>query len=50
MKAEIIMVVDGKEYVYGTYPFGNAAEKERVNQIAEMVRDQRKIEVYVAKV
>lgn len=49
MKAKIIMIVDGEEYPYGTYPFETPEEVLKVNKIAEKVREQRKIEVYVAE-
>lgn len=49
MKAKIIMIVDGEEYPYGTYPFETPEEVLKVNQIVEKVREQRKIEVYVAE-
>ena len=35
MKAKIIMIVDGEEYPYGTYPFETPEEVLKVNQIAE---------------
>ena len=40
----VVMVVDGCEYVYGRYEDAN-----RANEIAMMVRDERKIWVYVEK-
>ena len=42
---QIIMVVDGCEYVYGTYN-----DRHRANEIAMQVRDQRQIWVYVIEV
>ena len=41
MKASIIMVFDGEEYVYGTYPFNTNAEKDKVNELAMQIHDER---------
>ena len=50
MQAEIVMVIDGEEYIYGTYPFGTDVEKNKVNNLAIKIRDERECEVYVRKV
>lgn len=47
MKAKIIMVFGNEEYEYGTYPFSTNEEKNRVNEIAMRVRDERKCGIYV---
>lgn len=47
MQAQIIMVVDGEEYIYGTYPFSTNEEKNKVNEIAMKIRDERNIGTYV---
>ena len=50
MKASIIMVFDGEEYVYGTYPFNTNAEKDKVNELAMQIRDERACGIYVSEV
>ena len=50
MKAKIIMVFDGEEYVYGTYPFVTNAEKNRVNELAIQIRTERGCDAYVQEV
>jgi hypothetical protein len=47
MKAEIIMVIDGEEYVYGRYPFETYGQRDKVNELAMKVRDERGVDVYV---
>lgn len=47
MTAKIIMVVDGEEYEYGTYPFETSEQKEKVNVLAMKIRDERKCQTYV---
>lgn len=50
MKAQIVMIVDGQEYVYGTYPFSTDAEKTKVNELALKIRGERQVETYVKRV
>lgn len=50
MKASIIMIFDGEEYVYGTYPFNTNAEKDKVNELAMQIRDERNCGTYVLEV
>ena len=50
MKAEIVMVCDDEEYVYGTYPFDTDVEKNKVNELAMQIRKEREVETYVRKV
>lgn len=50
MKASIIMVFDGEEYEYGTYPFDTNAEKDKVNELAMQIRDERGCGTYVSEV
>lgn len=49
MMAEIIMVIDGEEYVYGTYPFDSYDQRDRVNELAMKVRDEKGVRVYVQR-
>lgn len=49
--AKIIMVMeDGSEWPYGTYPFETAEEKNRVNELALKIRRERGVHTYVLKV
>ena len=48
--AEIVMTVDGVEYVFGTYPFTTNEEQNRVNEIALKVADERGVYVYVREI
>lgn len=50
MKAQIVMVVDGNEYVYGTYPFETAKERNKVNELAIKIRDERAVGTFVREV
>ena len=50
MRAKIIMVFDGDEYEYGTYPFGTNEEKNRVNELAIKIRTERGCDTYVLEV
>ena len=50
MKASIIMVFGGEEYVYGTYPFNTNSEKNYVNELAMQIRDKRGCGTYVSEV
>ena len=47
MKAKIMMICDGTEYEYGTYAFETDEQKNRVNELAMRIRDERNIPVYV---
>ena len=42
---KVIMIVDDEEYTYGTYE-----SRDRANEIAMQVRDEREIETYVEEV
>lgn len=48
--AEIVMTVDGEEYVFGRYPYSTNEEKNRVNDIAINVGKERGIYVYVREI
>ena len=50
MQAQIVMVVDGEEYVYGTYPYNTNSDKLRVNDLAMEIRDEREVGTYVRTV
>lgn len=50
MQAQIVMVVDGEEYVYGTYPYNTSSEKSKVNDLAMKIRDEREVGTYVRMV
>lgn len=50
MKAQIVMVVEGREYVYGTYPYNTNSEKLKVNDLAMKIRDEREVGTYVRTV
>lgn len=50
MQAQIIMVVDGEEYFYGTYPYNTNEEKNKVNELAMKIRDEREVGTYVMEV
>lgn len=41
----VIMIVDDKEYTYGTYD-----SRDKANEVAMLVRDEREIETYVEEV
>lgn len=49
MTAKIIMVIDGKEYPYGTYAFETDEQKNRVNEIALKIGEERGVPVYVSR-
>lgn len=42
---KVIMIVDNEEYAYGTYN-----DRNRANEIAMEVREQRSIDTYVTEV
>ena len=48
--AEIVMNVDGEEYVFGRYNYSTKEEMNRVNEIAMKVADERGVYVYVREV
>lgn len=48
--AKIVMVVDGEEYVYGTYPFETYEEKNKTNEIALRISKERGVYTYVEEV
>lgn len=50
MSAEIVMVIDGEEYIYGTYPFETDVEQTKVNNLAMQIRDEREVGVYVRRI
>lgn len=50
MQAQIIMVVDGEEYVYGTYSYNTNEEKNRVNELDMKIREEREVDTYVKEV
>ena len=50
MKVQIVMVVDGQDYVYGTYPYNTSTEKCKVNELAMKIRDEREVGTFVREV
>ena len=50
MKAKIMMICEGMEYEYGTYAFETNEQKNRVNELAEKIAQERGVEVYVCRV
>lgn len=48
--AEIWMVFGAEEYKYGTYRFITCAEKNRVNNLAMKLREERGCETYVKEI
>ena len=50
MRAKIIMVFDGEEYEYGTYKFDSNEERNRVNELAMQIRDERGCGCYIQPV
>lgn len=50
MQAQIVMVVDGDEYPYGTYPYNTRREKIKVNDLALKIREEREVGTYVKEV
>ena len=48
---QIIMIVDDKEYVYGTYDITNGRyTRKDINELAMEIRDERRIDVYVKEI
>jgi hypothetical protein len=47
MKAKIIMYIEGKEYEYGTYHFNTTEERNKVNELAMHVREERGCYTYI---
>lgn len=47
MSAEIIMCVNGEEYVFGKYTFSTKEDKRMVNEIAINVASERGVYTYV---
>ena len=50
MNAKIMMVFDGEEYEFGTYPYETAEQKKRVCEIAGKVSKERDCYTYVKEV
>lgn len=50
MRARIYMVFDGCEYEYGTYPFDTTEEKNKVNDLAIKVGEERDCQTFVKEV
>ena len=48
--AQIIMVIDGEEYVYGAYPFSTIEERNKVNELAMKIGLERDCHTYVKEV
>lgn len=48
--AQIIMIIDEEEYVYGTYPFSTIEEKNKVNELAMKIGSERDCHTYVKEV
>lgn len=48
--AEIWMVFGAEEYKYGTYRFTTCAEKNRVNNLAMKLREERGCVTYVKEI
>lgn len=47
MRAKIIMVFDEGEFEYGTYPFETNEQKNRVNELAMKIREERGCSTYI---
>ena len=47
MKATIMMTFEEGDFPYGTFSYNTDAEKIRVNEIAVMICQQRRCDVYV---
>lgn len=50
MEAKIMMVIDGEPYSYGTYPYNTNEEKNKVNELAMKIRDERCCGTYIEEV
>jgi len=50
MEAKIMMVIDGESYPYGTYPYNTNEEKNKVNELAMKIRDERCCGTYIEEV
>lgn len=50
MKAKIIMSFGCEEYVYGTYNFNTPEEKNRVNELAMKIRNERDCHTHIEEV
>lgn len=50
MKARIMMIFPEGSYEYGTYLFNTDAEKNRVNEIAMQIREERGCHTYIEEV
>jgi hypothetical protein len=50
MKVKLIMYIEGDEYVYGTYSFNTPEEKNKVNELAMRIREERDCYTYIEKV
>lgn len=50
MQAKIMMIVDGEEYEYGTFPFDTNEQKNKVNGLAEQISNERGCPTYVSEV
>lgn len=48
--AEIVMRVDGEDYVFGRYPYSTKEEQNKVNEIALKVANERGIYTYVREI
>lgn len=46
-KATVMMIIDGKEYPYGTYKCDTHEELNRANEIALKVREERDCQTYL---
>lgn len=49
MKAKIMMWVEGKAYEYGMYDFNTPEEKNRVNELAMRIGEERGCHTYVER-
>lgn len=47
MKATIIMLFDGEGFEYGTYPYNTNEEKNKVNELAMKIREERDCSTYI---
>lgn len=47
MKATIIMLFDGEGYEYGTYPYETDEQKNKVNELAMKIREERGCSTYI---
>lgn len=50
MKAKIWMQFDKDKYEYGTYKFDTDEQKNRVNDLAVKIREERNCQTYIERI